>query len=467
LVPFHRILKGAIASLYSKGTPSRHIAWTLAVHAATVSRHIAAAGPQAAASNQGGVARLPRDPLTIEQQCTLIAFYCQSAPPAGMQRWTLRTAARKINADPSRYLGRTVHPSTIGRVLVRHQQRPHKSSYFLHIRDPMFFEKMHHVLAVYAMKSEYLFCFDECPSIQAISRGGPDVPQDNGSTSREFVYRRNGTTDLFSFLQVCTGRVETYCRASHETATLIEVFTAHVQSQPANEKLHYICDNLFPHFNEDFCKVVAKLCGLPSPSAKALSTGKHRRQWPQREDKRLVIHFLPFHGSWLNQVETWFGLLKRYTLDASWFESVDALIAAIQAFTRTWNEQLAHPFNFHYDGKGLENVVLRRFTRILSQDSEKLKRLGSKFLADLSLLCVRLIDHHRHNISHNDWNALVEAVTDRKPELEAIIAAEAGPKRKPRARKAFGKLSERTREIPKLPQVKLPKTTAAMPATHH
>lgn len=142
-------------------------------------------------------------------------------------------------------------------------------------------------------------------------------------------------------------------------------------------------------------------------------------------------------------MEVWFGLLKRYTLDGSWFRSVDALIAAILAFAGTWNEQLAHPFNFQYEGKGLENMVLRRFTRILDQRPEKLAQLDSKFLADLSLLCVRLIDQHRKNVSQHDWHALAEVVKTRKPELDEIIEAETGPVRQPRARKAFQLLWER------------------------
>jgi hypothetical protein len=438
--PACRVLDEAIASLYSHGICQQLIAWTLAVDIATVSRHITGVQPHASTTNLDGP-RPPRHPLTIEQQCTLIAFYCQSAPLPGIQRWTLRTAAKQINTTPT-LLGRTVHPSTIGRVLARHHMRPHRSSYFLHISDPMFFEKMHHVLSVYAKESNHIYCFDECPSIQALSRGGPDVPQSNGSTSREFVYQRNGTTDLFGFLHVSTGRVSAYCRPSHETTTLVEVFTDHVRSRPADVQLHYICDNLFPHFNLDFCKAVAKLSEVPCPSAKALSTGVDRRLWLQRDDKRIVVHFLPLHGSWLNQVEVWFGLLKRYALDGSWFPSVDALISTILAFTNTWNEHLAHPFNFQYDGKGLENIVLRRFTRILSQSPETVALLDTTFLANMSLLCVRLVVHHRHNLSKEDWNALANVVRARKPELEQIIEAEPGPKRQPRARKAFRLLCE-------------------------
>lgn len=434
------MLAGAVTSLHRQRMPAHVIAWTLAVDPMTVSRHLSALQPETPTPRAHGT-RMPRPALSAEQQCTVVAFYCQSSPPPGMQRWTLRTAARQINATP-KLLGRTVHPSTIGRTLKRQCLRPHRSSYFLHIRDPMFLEKMHHILAVYANKSDYLFCFDECPNIQAISRSGPDVPQRNGETRREFVYKRNGTTDLFGFLHVCTGKIAAYCRPTHETGTLIEVFTDHVRSQPAGEQLHYLCDNLSPHLNEDFCKAVARLCELPCPPAKAMSTGEMRRQWLPREDKRVVVHFLPFHGSWLNQVEIWFGLLLRYTLVEGWFESVDALIAAILAFAQTWNDQLAHPFKFGYTGKGLEGVVLRRFTRILSQGPEQLAQLDSKFLADLSLLCVRLICHHRQNINDEDWASLVEAVRARKLEIEAVIEAEPGPQRGPRARKAFQSLWE-------------------------
>lgn len=439
-VPTYRLVEGVIASLHEQEVPQRVIAWTLAVAKVTVSRHIAALPCEPATPFTHGP-REPRPPLTLEQQCMVIAFFCQSSPPPGMQRWTLRIAARYINETPE-LLGRMVHHSTIGRLLARHHMRPHKLAYFLHIRDPFFFEKMHHVLAVYATKSKYLFCFDECPNIQAISRRGPHAPQSNAATQCEFVYQRNGTTDLFGFLQVSRGTIDTYCRPSHETETLIEVFSAHVQAQPQGEQLHYICDNLSTHFNMDFCKAVAKLSKVRCPPAKRLATGKLRREWLQSENKRIVIHFLPFHGSWLNQVEVWFGLLRRYSLIGGWFESVDALIAAIEAFARTWNDQLAHPFDFRYTGQGLEGVTLRRFTRILSQDSEKLAQLDSKFIADMSLLCVRLITHHRHAINEDDTSAFRVAVAESKSKIQAIINAEPGPQRRPRAQKAFQSLIE-------------------------
>lgn len=452
--PIVRVLDRAITALLRDGESPQRVACALAVDISTVARR------KTALTLRDLAPRDPRHPLTGEQETKIVALYCQSAPPPGMLRWTLRTAARHINAHLE-LLGRSVHATTIGRVLRRNRLRPHRVRYFLHVRDPKFFEKMRHVLEVYAKKCDYIFCFDECPNLQAISRNGPDVPQSNGSNAREFVYQRNGTTDVFGFLRVSTGTVAAYCRPSHETATLIEVFTAHVQAQPKHEQLHYICDNLFPHFNADFCNAVAQLCGLPPPSPTSLANGRKRRDWLQREDKRIVVHFLPFHGSWLNQVEIWFGLLKRYALDGGWFQSVPALIDSIIAFTNTWNEHLAHPFRFRYTGQDLENVVLRRFTKVLSQPSQRLQLLDTKFLADMSLLCARIVTAHRHNLNANNWNAFAEIVTTRASELLDVIAADPGPRRRPHAQKAFQSLCLLAAHI------KLPRTGAPQPAAHH
>ncbi len=360
-----------------------------------------------------------------------------------MQRWTLRLAATYLNTTQE-LLGRTVHHTTIWRVLKRHALRPHKVTYFLHIRDEMFIEKMHHILAVYKNGSKHVYCFDECPNIQALTRGGPDCRLINQTTNREFEYQRNGTTDLFAFLHVHTGKVAGYCRPTHGADMLVEVFSDHVRSLPQNDTIHYICDNLVPHFSKKICSTVADLSNVPCPSDKDLSTGEKRRQWLQREDKRIIIHFLPFHGSWLNQVEIWFGLMRRYTLVNGWFNSVDALKLSINSFIRTWNEELAHPFDFSYTGKGLEGIILRRFTRILSANSSQLKQVDSKFLADLSLLCIRLIKHHRESISDHDLVDLITTIKEKQTELYAIINAESGPVRKQRAQEAFSSLCKCT-----------------------
>ncbi|KKL82931.1 hypothetical protein LCGC14_1979840 [marine sediment metagenome] len=236
----------------------------------------------------------------------------------------------------------TMSHSTIGRILKMHALRPHLRKYFLTITDPEFFPKMEHIIELYLNPPEYLFCFDECTGIQAIQRLAPDFPVSAGSTfSREFQYKRNGTTDLIAFLRPKTGKVFARCTDNHNTETLVKVFTEHVKRQPKDADLHYICDNYSTHFNDAFCKAVAKLSGIIYTP---LKTGKERRHWLQSGNKRITIHFLPFHGSWLNMIEIWFGLLADKCLKNGWFESVEALMQAIIAFIETWDKYFAHPF---------------------------------------------------------------------------------------------------------------------------
>jgi transposase len=53
---------------------------------------------------------------------------------------------------------------------------------------------------------------------------------------------------------------------------------------------------------------------------------------------RIAFHFTPTSASWMNQVETWFGILTRQAIRRGSFRSVRELIAMIDAFTRQWND---------------------------------------------------------------------------------------------------------------------------------
>ena len=63
--------------------------------------------------------------------------------------------------------------------------------------------------------------------------------------------------------------------------------------------------------------------------------------------------FTPKRGSWLTQVEIWFGILARTALRHASFDSLRALDRAVLAFTRHWNEVIGHPFKWTYTGKVL------------------------------------------------------------------------------------------------------------------
>jgi len=139
-------------------------------------------------------------------------------------------------------------------------------------------------------------------------------------------------------------------------------------------------DNLNTHFNDEFCKAVAELSNV---TYDPLRTGIERRQWLQDENKRIVIHFTPFHGSWLNMIEIWFGILNKKCLKHQSFESVQLLQETIEEFIETWNTYFSHPFTWTYTGEELHEKAITRFNKLLLIES---KQMDIKFLTKQLLL---------------------------------------------------------------------------------
>lgn len=49
------------------------------------------------------------------------------------------------------------------------------------------------------------------------------------------------------------------------------------------------------------------------------------------------FHFTPKGSSWLNQVETWFGIITRQAIRRGTFASVQVLVRTIRASVASWN----------------------------------------------------------------------------------------------------------------------------------
>jgi len=81
-------------------------------------------------------------------------------------------------------------------------------------------------------------------------------------------------------------------------------------------------------------------------------TGAEARAWLGCHS-RVRFVFTPKHGSWLNQVEIWFGILTRTVLRYASVDSLKALDRIVLAFTKRLNEVIGHPFAWTYTGKVL------------------------------------------------------------------------------------------------------------------
>jgi len=425
--------RSKILALDHNKVNSRTIAWFMNRHLTTVHRWILRSknGNELCDRNRSGRPRV----YTEKTQLKTIAFYCQISPLPGCNTWSLRWAESYLKAH-SEIIGCSMSHSTIQRILKGHALRPHLHKYFLTITDPDFFPKMKHIVNLCLHPPEYLFNFDECTGLQAKCPLAPDLPPvPNKPGFEEFEYKRNGTTDLLAFLNPKTGEIFGKCTPNHNTQTLIRVFKEHVRTLPSDAELHYIMDNLSTHFNDNFCKTVAHLSGVTYDS---LKTGIERRSWLQRDDKRIVIHFVPFHGSWLNMIEIWFGILNKKCLKYQSFPSVLALQQAIEEFIETWNRFFAHPFTWKYTGDGLHEKAITRFNKLLIIESNQ---MNVKFLTKQLLLMSNIARTYHGKVHITVWKQLHDLICQKKDYIQCIINAANKERQIQKAQDALNQLS--------------------------
>jgi transposase len=425
--------RSKIVSLAHCKVDLRTIAWFMNRHITTVRRWILRSknGNELYDQNRSGRPQI----YSEKTQLKTIAFYCQVSPLPGCNSWSLRWAESYLK-EHNEIIGYSMSHSTIQRILKTHALRPHLHKYFLSITDPDFFPKMEHIVDLCLHQPEYLFNFDECTGLQAKCPLAPDLPpKPNKTRSEEFEYRRNGTTDLLAFLNPKTGKVFAKCTPNHNTQTLICVFKEHVNTLPTDVQLHYIMDNLNTHFHDDFCRTIAKLSGVTYTPLKA---GVDRRSWLQRDDKRIVIHFVPFHGSWLNMIEIWFGILNKKCLRHQSFQSVQLLQEIIEEFIETWNNFFAHPFTWKYTGEGLQEKAIRRFNNILLIES---KQMNIKFLTKQLLLASNIAKTYYGEVRTMLWKQLHELLVEKMDYIHGIISGAKKERQIIKAQNALDQLS--------------------------
>jgi transposase len=159
---------------------------------------------------------------------------------------------------------------------------------------------------------------DEKPSIQALERARGYVQTSSGKIVQgmKSTYKRHGTINLFAALEVATGVIRGKITQTKKRADFQAFLDDVIADQPAHREIHVILDNLNTHKKND--------------------------QWLAAHPN-VTFHFTPTSASWLNQVEIWFGIFQRKTLNNASFRSTEQLSEAILAFTAAYNKNAA-PF---------------------------------------------------------------------------------------------------------------------------
>ena len=198
---------------------------------------------------------------------------------------------------------------------------PHRVENFVLSKDPQLIEKVRDVVGLYLHPPEnaLVLCVDEKSQIQALDRSQPVLPMRPGQLERRsHDYTRHGTSSLFAALDIATGKVIGRCFRRHR-AKEFKKFLADIDAAvPQSLDVHVILDNYATH---------------KTPSI---------QRWLLRHP-RFVLHFTPTKGSWLNQVERWFGLLTQRQLQRGVHRSVRQLEKAIREYIAVENEE-ATPF---------------------------------------------------------------------------------------------------------------------------
>ena len=90
------------------------------------------------------------------------------------------------------------------------------------------------------------------------------------------------------------------------------------------------------------------------------ATHKHARvrRWLAAHP-RWHVHYTPTYASWLNQVETWFGIITQRAIRRGSFRSVRQLIEKIERFVASYNER-SRPFVW----TATADSILRKLERL-------------------------------------------------------------------------------------------------------
>ena len=81
------------------------------------------------------------------------------------------------------------------------------------------------------------------------------------------------------------------------------------------------------------------------------------------KNPRIHFHYTPTSGSWLNQVEGFFGILGKQSLSLTHFPSKKALREHIEAFIASWNDRPT-PFIWTKPADALIETHRRMLSRI-------------------------------------------------------------------------------------------------------
>jgi transposase len=283
----------------------------------TVDRWVARYVSDGLAGLEDGSHAAPREQVPGWVRGRILAL-TRMSPPAetGLSHWS----SREMAAYVKRAEGVSVSWHYVASLWRDNGLQPSRQGTFKLSKDPAFAAKVADVIGLYLDPpgGAVVLSIDEKTQIQALDRTQPLLPIDFGqSEKRTHDYQRHGTTNLFAALNTGTGEVFADC---HPRRTAVEflAFVKRAVKPHAGKEIHVVLDNLSTH---------------DTPGVRAWLAA----------NSNVTFHFTPVGSSWINQIETWFGIITKQAIRRGTFTSVNALIHRIRAYIEHWNSA-AEPF---------------------------------------------------------------------------------------------------------------------------